>query len=136
MITAVDTNVLLDAFTGTLAEVDRAVDALSRSIHAGSLITSTICYAELARRFPQRKILDDLLLDIDCTVVDLDTDTAFLAGRFFDEYRGRGGDKSRILADFLIAANATIHADRILTQDKRFFGNQFLGLSAITCDDV
>jgi predicted nucleic acid-binding protein len=136
MTTAVDTNVLLDALTGIRGDFESAQRAIIRAAAAGTLATSAVCYAEVARRFPDRHQLDSLLHEFACTVTPVDADVAFLAGQFFQQYRKRGGEKTRILADFLIAADAFLKADRLLTHDKRFFGSQFPGLTAITYHDL
>jgi predicted nucleic acid-binding protein len=93
--------------------------------------TSAICYAEVARRFTDPAELEELLAALACGVNPVDRKTAFLAGRYFEQYRSRGGPRDRILADFVIAADAVLKADRLLTRDRRFFGEQFPGLTAV-----
>ncbi len=136
MVTAVDTNILLDIIAGTKEEAERARKALVAATGKGLLILSPVCYAELAGNFPSAAACTTFLEAFDLTWTDLDEATAFLAGQYYKQYRDRGGTRNRILSDFLIAAHAQINADRILTCDKRFFGTQFLGLIAITYGDL
>jgi hypothetical protein len=136
MKTAADTNPFVDVLAGTPVDAEAARRALILSAAAGTLSISAVSYAELARRFPNQSELDIFLEEFSCDVRDTDRRTAFLASRPFDEYRLRGGDKVRILADFLIAADALLHADRLLTRDKRFFGDGFPALNAVAPADL
>lgn len=131
MITAVDSNVFLDMLVGSAQEERVARIALVAALRQGLIVISTVIYAELAGRFLERSDLNAFLKGWHCAVEPLDTATAYLAGVYFKEYRQRGGDRTRILPDFLIAAHAELNADRILTRDKRFFGDSFPNLSAI-----
>lgn len=136
MITAVDTNVLIDILSGTPAEFATASNALNKLGLQGDLVLPAICYAELAGRFADRSKLDDFIDLIGVTVLPLEQEAAFLGGRFFRSYLQRGGTRQRIIADFLIAAQARFSADRILTKDKRFYGATFPKLKAITPEEV
>jgi hypothetical protein len=55
----------------------------------------------------------------------------FLAGLNWKKYRNSGGQRNRVLADFLIGANAQIHADRLLTRDRGFYKKYFKKLKLI-----
>jgi predicted nucleic acid-binding protein len=136
MITAVDTNVLIDVLSGTTEQLADASGAIQKLGLQGELVIPAICYAELAGRFSDRAKLDDFVDLVGATVLLLDQDAAFLAGRFFRSYLQRGGPRERILADFLIAAQAQLGADRILTKDKRFYGMTFPKLKAVSPEDV
>ncbi|ADW68464.1 type II toxin-antitoxin system VapC family toxin [Granulicella tundricola] len=136
MRTVVDTNVLLSAIIYSELGSASATNSLVIAAAFGTLTTSAICYAELARRFSNRRNLDALLEQFECAVRGVDESTAFLAGRLFEQYRERGGSRERILADFLIAADAILNADRLLTRDHRFFGTSFDGLVAVAPEDL
>jgi hypothetical protein len=43
-------------------------------------------------------------------------------------YKLRGGTRTRILADFLLAARAQLDSDHLLTRDDRFFTDAFPNL--------
>jgi predicted nucleic acid-binding protein len=136
MITAVDTNILIDLFTGPQADAELATSALRNAAFNDTLLLSVVCYSELAARFALqsnlKKFLDQLGLRID----ELDRETSFVAGRLYHQYRRRGGERTRILPDFLIAAHAQLHADRLLTRDKRFFTTIFPKLKAVSPADL
>jgi predicted nucleic acid-binding protein len=97
---------------------------------------STVCVAELTFRLPLKGAMESMLSMMRVTVYPLDFETAFLAGLFHREYRNRGGTRTRILADFLIAAHAQLHADQLLTRDSRFFSGAFPNLKAVAPEDL
>jgi predicted nucleic acid-binding protein len=131
MITAVDANIILDILTGTPQVGQQAELALRNAKNAGAIVISAVAYAEVAAQFPAKGIADRFFSTISCNVEPLDEESAFLAGRFFDDYKQRGGKRDRILADFLIGAHAQINANRLLTRDDRFFGATFPRLKAV-----
>jgi len=129
--TAVDSNVLLDILIGTEAEAEAATRALRRAREEGPVVLSVIAYAEVANRFATRAALESYLSDLGITTESLDEESAYQAGRFFHAYRRRGGDRVRILPDFLIAAHAQEQADRLLTKDRGFYGTSFPKLKVL-----
>ena len=125
MITFVDTNVLLDVFLPDPKWGETSKNSLDRAYIQGSLIINEIIYAELAPQFARKELLDDTLKILGIRIVSLDLEIAYNAGMKWKEYRESGGTRNRILADFLIAANAKMHADRLLTRDRGFYKKYF-----------
>jgi predicted nucleic acid-binding protein len=136
IVTAVDTNVILDFLTGTPSETAMGAAALKVAKLAGTISVSILVYAEVASNFSSRTRADDFFQEINCKVESIDESTAFLAAQFFAQYKLRGGARERILPDFLIAAHAQLRADRILTRDKRFFRDNFPKLKAVSPEDL
>lgn len=134
--TALDANVVLDILTGTPAQSAQSVAALRAAKLVGPISVSIMVYAEIASNFPSRARADDFIHLLNCRVETIDESTAFLAGQFFQQYRLRGGRRTRILPDFLIAAHAQLHADRILSRDSRFFQENFPKLKAVSPEDL
>ncbi len=136
MVTAVDTNILLDIALGFPLEATIARKALEKAESQGSLVSSAVCFAEIAGKYPNKQAITAFFRDLTIAVLPVDEETAFLAGKFFREYKLRGGTRDRILPDFLIAAHAQLYADRLLTRDHRFFTGSFQGLIAVAPQDL
>jgi len=125
MISAVDTNVLLDIFLPDKRFAANSAKLLKRAYDEGALIICDTVYAELVPQFPDRSKLDDTLATINASVSHSDTDVAFLAGERWAKYRKSGGQRKRIITDFLIGAHAAIKAERFLTRDRGFYQSYF-----------
>jgi len=125
VITAIDTNVLLDIFLSGSQFHSQSRDRVAAAYDAGAIIACDIVYAELVPRFGDRASLDSALSEINATLSPIDTSIAFEAGRRWMEYRRAGGPRARILPDFLIGAHALAAADTFLTRDERFYATYF-----------
>ena len=129
MITAVDTNVLLDVFLPDPQWGEQSLCALEAAYDQGALVMCTIVYAELVPQFADRLLLDAALHRIKCSIEPPDRECAFLAGERWGFYRAHGGTRERIITDFLIGAHALQRADRFLTRDRGFYRQYFQELA-------
>jgi predicted nucleic acid-binding protein len=128
MITAIDTNVLLDLLLPNKEFVDRSTSALEEAGTAGSLAICDIVYAELCVHFPNQWLCDGFLEETGIRMEALNRPAGFLASRVWRAYRSRGGTRNRILADFLIGAHAQVQASRLLSRDRGFYSESFPSL--------
>ena len=125
MISAVDTNVLLDVFLPDKRFGERSARLLKLAYDEGALIICEIVYAELVPQFSDGRTLDDTLAALNISVSPSSPDVALLAGERWGQYRKTGGTRKRIITDFLIGAHATIKAERFLTRDRGFYKSYF-----------
>ena len=132
MISAVDTNVLLDIFLPDKKFVADSTKALKVAYDEGALIICDIVYAELVPMFADRQSLEDTLSTINVSISSIDSDVAFLAGERWGLYRKSGGTRKRIVTDFLIGAHAMAKADRFLTRDRGFYKKYFPDIQMFT----
>jgi predicted nucleic acid-binding protein len=128
MITAVDTNILLDILVPNERFYEAAADAIENAASEGSLVMSDIAYAELCIHFETQRECDAFLESNEIRVQPLTREAHFLASRAWRMYRQQGGKRTRILADFLIGAHAQKQATRLLSRDRGFYRNLFPSL--------
>jgi predicted nucleic acid-binding protein len=131
MITAVDTNVLLDVFGADSTFGLRSKQALRTAISQGRLIACEAVWAEVSGFFPNsheaRQAMERLGVEFSASTVEAALD----AGAAWKAYRKRGGKRNRVAADFLIGAHALYHSDRLLTRDRGFYRTCFKRLAIL-----
>jgi predicted nucleic acid-binding protein len=131
MITAVDTNILLDVFLPDPKFSKTSSELLRNAYDDGGLIICEIVYAELVPQFRDRNTLDRTLKQINVTLSPFGAETAFVAGEKLMQYRKSGGRRDRIITDFLIGAHAISKAERFLTRDRGFYSTYFKALQLL-----
>ena len=131
MITAIDTNVLLDILVPNEKFCDASIRALEHAATDGSLVICDLVYAELCIQFDSQRDCDGFLHSNDIQVEGLNREAHFLASRAWRTYRKQGGSRARILADFLIGAHAQKQATRRLSRDRGFYRRLFPSLDLI-----
>lgn len=155
MITAIDTNVLLDLLIPGTPFGEVSQRALESGLQAGNLVISDMVYAELAVHFTSHHQLDGFLADTGIEVVASSPAALVRAGHTWAHYRRRRDDTLRcpqcgriqqagcgscgalltgrqhLLSDFLIGAHALTHAERLMTRDRGYYRTYFPELNLL-----
>ena len=149
MITAIDTNVLLDVLIPDSAYTGNSRALLDEAYQEGALIISEVVYAELASQFPDQDAVDQFLGRTWIILEQSQAEALHTASQAWLAYTGRRsrglqcphcgqtqlvtcpscgnsiGSRQHILADFLIGGHAFKQADRLLTRDRGYYRTYF-----------
>ena len=104
----VDTNVLFDLVTDDPIWADWSARQLRILSARETLIVNSVIYAELSVGYDRVDEVDAALALAGITLVEIPRAALFLAGKAFQNYRGRGGTKTGVLPDFFIGAHAVV----------------------------
>ena len=136
MITAVDTNVLVDILEPDPQHGAASGNALTRCLAEGTVVACDVVWAEAATVYGEKQAeLLAALATLGIAYSEVSQEAALDAARHWSAYRSRGGSRQRIAADFIIGAHALVQCDRLLTRDRGFYRSGFSNLAVLDPSD-
>lgn len=118
-----DSNVLIDLLDPEAPAAIRDSIIELRAIHTPHI--NEIVFAEISRGYSDADEVQAMLAALDIALVRLTLPDCHRAGTAFADYRRRGGERTTILPDFLIGAQAANRGWPLVTRDPKGFASYF-----------
>lgn len=131
MRTALDSSVLIQLYRKQ-AGWEAWRDCLQAAASEGELIISPVAFAEFSIAYPSVQSARADLERLHIHYAPIDPASAYLAGQVFLRYRRKGGPRQHLIPDFLIAAHASMQANRLAALDRGYFRAYFPALVLLT----
>jgi predicted nucleic acid-binding protein len=157
LITAVDTNILLDILIPGEPHSESSKRLLDKHLLGGKLILCEVVFAELAARFPVEQELRLFLTETGMRLVPSNEKSLHIAGMRWAVFARKSREdrfscstcgnvfevvcpqcrtvltkRQLVLGDFLIGAHALVHADCLLSRDLGVYKSNFRDLKIVS----
>jgi hypothetical protein len=143
MITAVDSDVLLDVLVDGSSNGEGSEGRLAAALSEGALVVSPIVAAELAAHFQRDGELRRFLHDTGVRLDTLGLPALLQAGQAWRRYQKRRPPEAcascgaplsghrQVMSEFLVGGHAIAQADRLLTRGRDFYRAHFPRLKLV-----
>jgi hypothetical protein len=132
MATFLDTTALVDSTKPNAPRHEWCVAALDEARQSGAIIISDIVYSEFSAGMPSKDATDAVVAELALERLRFTDEALFRAGQAYKQYRQQhGGQKTNVLSDFLVGAQAEVSGAPLLTANPRDYVNYFPGLMII-----
>lgn len=126
MITAIDTNILIDVLEPDPVFGLASKEALKRCLREGSVIACEVVWAEFMTVYSHKgKEAVEALRRIGVEYSAMTLDASLGAATCWSAFRRKSKVRDRIVADFLIGGHALVQGERLLTRDRGFYRTYF-----------
>ena len=128
---AVDSSVLIDVLTEDERHAAASEACIADALSTDDVVVCDAVIAEVQSILDTNVDLMEILSSLGVRYDPTAEKSAVRAGHMNRRYRSRGGNRQRVVADFLIGAHALLQCDALITRDGGFFRDYFKGLKLI-----
>lgn len=128
---ALDSNVLIDILIGDGAFAEASEACVGDALASDEVVVCEAVVAEVQAMLDTNSNLMEMLAPLGIRYEPLSEAAAVRAGLMNKRFRERGGKRERVVADFLVGAQAMLQCDALITRDAGFHRDYFKGLKLI-----
>jgi len=133
VITAIDTNILIDILEPDPVFGPASKEALKRCFQDGSVIACEVVWAEVVTAYGGKiKEAVDVMSRIGIEYSPMTLEATLEAAKRWYAFRKKKKLRDRIVADFLVGGHALVLSDQLLTRDRGFYRDYFKPLKVIS----
>ncbi|MBU2647957.1 type II toxin-antitoxin system VapC family toxin [bacterium] len=134
MITAIDTNGLIDVFSNDPEYGTSSAAVLRDCIQTGAIVICEVVLAEIATVFEDHNVLKQALNDLPISFNAMTEKSALYAAKIWRSYRNAGGQRKRMVADFFVRSTCYLPVRPTPNSRPWFLPGTFQRIG--TCGDI